>query len=361
MSPSLKICIVALSLARGGLERSTALLSRMLTNAGYDVQIVIFNNGVDYEYKGKLHNLALAENERPTLLAKWKRIKAFKKIISENQFDYIIDARCRSNPITELLYLFYPYIKERKIYVVHSSKIDSYFTRNDFVAKMMIRNCKMIVCVSEGIKQRIFSKYQNENLVVIYNPAEKMQEGISPHAGDLPQKYILYLGRISEKVKNLRLLIDSYNASSLRGKSVKLLIVGDGNDKEETKQYIAQNGLQDHVIMQPFTPNVYRYLQKALFLVLTSYYEGFPMTLIEALSAGTPLVSVDCDYGPREIITNGYNGLLVENHNIRKLSEAMNRMIDDRELYTRCKANAQKSVLHLDPGNIIRQWKEILT
>jgi glycosyltransferase involved in cell wall biosynthesis len=84
------------------------------------------------------------------------------------------------------------------------------------------------------------------------------------------------------------------------------------------------------------------------------------MSLVESLAVGTPVIAVDCETGPREIIQNNYNGLLVENHNPKALAEAMNTMATDENLFQTCKNNAKKSVEHLSLENIAQQWKQLL-
>jgi glycosyltransferase involved in cell wall biosynthesis len=70
------------------------------------------------------------------------------------------------------------------------------------------------------------------------------------------------------------------------------------------------------------------------------------MSIVESLALGTPVVAVDCNSGPREIVIDEYNGLLVENYNVKNLAAAFNRMIVDRELYNICK-KMQPKVLHI--------------
>ena len=77
-------------------------------------------------------------------------------------------------------------------------------------------------------------------------------------------------------------------------------------------------------------------MQKAKFTTLTSRFEGFPMVIPESLCLGIPVVSVDCNSGPKEVIRNKYNGLLVENNNPTSLAQAFDQMILEDDLYNNC-------------------------
>ena len=102
------------------------------------------------------------------------------------------------------------------------------------------------------------------------------------------------------------------------------------------------------------------YIQYAHCSILTSHFEGFPMSIVESLATGIPVISVDCETGPREIIQNKHNGLLVRNNDENALAKAISDMISDKDLYETCKNNAQKSVEHLSLTNIAEQWKQLL-
>jgi glycosyltransferase involved in cell wall biosynthesis len=84
------------------------------------------------------------------------------------------------------------------------------------------------------------------------------------------------------------------------------------------------------------------------------------MAIIESLALGTPVVSVNCNSGPAEVIQNEYNGLLVENYNPNALANAMERLINSQDLYHICKVNASKSVQQLSVEHISKQWNQIL-
>ena len=84
------------------------------------------------------------------------------------------------------------------------------------------------------------------------------------------------------------------------------------------------------------------------------------MVLVESLALGTPVVSVDCHSGPREIIQHQSNGLLVENENQEEFTMALNSMIEEPDLYAKMKKNAQASVAHLSMDIIAKDWKKRL-
>jgi len=82
--------------------------------------------------------------------------------------------------------------------------------------------------------------------------------------------------------------------------------------------------------------------------------------LVESLAQGTPVISVNCQSGPSEIISDTQNGLLVPNNNPDLLSQAMNRFVTDNELYKLCKHNAKKSIEKFHIENISKDWKQLI-
>ncbi len=355
-----KICIVASSLGKGGAEKSSALLSVMLSDLGYDVYIVTILEFVDYKYKGTLLNLGNIKLKDDTFLGRINRLRIFKKFLKTNKIDVIIDGRARTQAYREFVITKFIY-KLPTVYVIHNYKTEKTFTAYKWLNKYLYKN-EIMVAVSKAAEIKFRELYQLKNISTIYNGFNfsdiktKASQDVEINLG----VYIIFYGRLDDEHKNLKLLFDAYKLSELSSNGVKLLVLGSGLDEERLKSYVQSIGLLDSIIFRGFEKNPYPFVKKSLFMVLSSRYEGFPMVIPETLSLNVPVIAVDCKSGPNEVIVNKYNGLLVENHNPLALAKAMNSLINDKDLYLQCKSNAQQSVTQFSSAKIAMQWQSIL-
>ncbi|WP_159021427.1 glycosyltransferase [Formosa sp. L2A11] len=358
-----KICIVASSLGKGGAERSAAQLSVMLHRLNYDVHIVIVLNHIDFEYKGTLLNLGALKDKDNTVLGRFKRLQHFKTYLKTHDFDVVIDGRSRVQAYREFLISKWIYADIPVIYVLHCYNVSIAFTPYKWLNSYLYKNEKM-VAVSKTAAQHFKSTLHLNQVECIYNGFDFEMLNVKADAikvEDLDiENYIIFFGRIHDEPKNLKLLLDAYKRSNLPEQNIKLLIVGDGTDLKMIQDYVLKLNLDAKVVFKGFTLNPYPYVKHARFAVLSSRHEGFPMVIPETLGLGTPMVSVNCNSGPSEVITSGYNGILVENFNAQALSQAMNSFILDNTLYQTCKSNAKKSVQRFAVKNITNDWKLLL-
>ena len=353
-----KIAIVSASLGVGGAERFAGLLSFMLHDLGYEVHHIIILDNVDYDYKGSLINLGKLFSNEKGIFRAVKKGKYIAKYLADNNIQTIIDNRSRPT-IARELFTKWIYGNRKTYYFFHSSNLEMYLTNSVFWAKYIFGKAAKLVCVSTAIEEKLKSKYQFINTKTIYNPII-FPEHLAEKPKKAPENYLLFFGRFEEEIKNFSLMLNSFKLSKVYEKGAKLLIIGDGLSNNFIEAKINELKLQDFVQILPFQKNITPYIQHAKATILTSYFEGFPMSLIESLAAGTPVVSVDCETGPKEIIRDKVNGLLVPNHDEIALATALKTMFEDENLYQTCKNNAQKSVEHLSLTNIAQQWKQLL-
>ena len=353
-----KIAIVSASLGVGGAERFAGLLSLMLQNLGYEVHHIIILDYVDYEYKGTLVNLGKLFAQEKGIFRAIKKGKYIANYLSDNDIQTVIDNRSRPTVIRELVTKWI-YGNRKVFYFFHSSNLEMYLTNSVFWAKYIFGNATKLICVSKPIEEKLQQKYQLTNTKTIYNPIV-FPEKIHEKPINSPEKYILFFGRLEEEIKNFSLLLHAFSKSKIYENEIKLLIIGDGSSKDFIVEKIKALQLENQVQILSFQPDILPYIQHAKCTILTSHFEGFPMSIIESLAAGTPVISVDCETGPKEIIQNNVNGLLVPNYDEKALAEAIKTMTDDEKLYQTCRKNAKKSVEHLSLTTIAKQWKNLL-
>ena len=358
-NPKYKIALIGDCLAGGGAEKVHALLSQYFQKAGLEVHNCIFVDWISYDYSGSLLNLGIINPESNVVKRKISRFLELKTFIKENEFDAIIDFRMRTNFGLEFLLskLVYP---KNTFYTVHSGILEYYFPKDSLLSNLIYKNRKM-VAVSKAIQNLILHKKLAKNVSQLYNPIDLNAIATLKDKYSIEKSnFILAVGRMNDEVKQFDKLILAYSKSGLPHKNIKLILLGEGQNLMKYEQLTKELGINDSVIFKGAVENPFPYYKEALFTVLSSKNEGFPNVIIESLAAETPVISFDCFSGPNEIIIDKYNGILVENQHVEKLTEAMKSLVEDRDLYQHCKQNAKTSVAQFDIEIIGKQWLEMI-
>lgn len=195
-----------------------------------------------------------------------------------------------------------------------------------------------VIALSHGVAEDLLTLIPNisDRTEVIYNAgvdlrvlngaSEPLPKEELPHNGPL----LVACGRLTEQ-KGFPHLIEAL-ARVRRVTPAHLWIIGEGKQRQYLENKIQQLGLTNCVRLLGFQNNPYKYMAAADVFVLSSLFEGFGNVIVEAMACGAPVVATDCPYGPREIIENGVSGLLVPPANVEALSEAIVRVLKDREL-----------------------------
>ena len=354
----IKIALIGDSLSSGGAEKVQARLSVYFESTGIEVHHCIFLDKIEYKYAGSVLNLGKIKPNSSAIFRRPIRLKRLNKFINENHFDFVIDFRMRTNCLLETLLAKFIFPKNT-IYSVRSGILDYYFVKPFFWSAILYNNAT-ILAVSKETKTKIITELRLQNIHYIYNPIDfneidKLQNDFEVSETN----YIVAAGRMNDTIKQFDKLIECYSKSILPQKGIKLLFLGEGENKIKLQSLAEQLGLSSLIEFKGFVENPFPYYKNALFTVLSSKNEGFPNVLIETLATQTPVIAFDCFSGPNEIIEHEHNGLLVENQNFEAFTKSMNRMIEDQNLYNNCKQNAKKSVRKFDVEIIGQQWRNL--
>jgi glycosyltransferase involved in cell wall biosynthesis len=193
-----------------------------------------------------------------------------------------------------------------------------------------------VTAVSQGVADDLTqaARLSPDQVRVIYNPivtADLFKKSQLPleHSwfrnGEPP--VILGVGRLTAQ-KAFDVLIEAF-AQVRKSQQVRLLILGEGEDRPMLEALIKRLGLADDVELPGYVSNPYPYMAHAGLFVLSSRWEGLPTVLVEAMSLGTPVIATDCPSGPREILKGGQYGPLVPTNDPMALALAMQNVLSN--------------------------------
>lgn len=211
---------------------------------------------------------------------------------------------------------------------------------------------KKIVCLNTD-EQKLYDEI-NTSTTVIPN-------FIIPNAilSNHSAKRIITIGRLTS-VKGIDLLLPVAKEILNNNPDWEWKIIGEGEMMGQVQDFIIRENLQQKLIIQkPISHDVSKEYADASLYVMTSQHECFPMTLLEAQSAGLPVISFDCDTGPRHIIKNGSSGILVPVQNIQQLINAIQMLIDDPEKRMKMSNVAKENASRFAPEKIYEKWQTL--
>lgn len=196
------------------------------------------------------------------------------------------------------------------------------------------------------------------NLVVIPNAALRLGDCRS----DATQQRVIAVGRLDYQ-KGFDRLIKAWEIvqKDRKCRSWQLDIFGQGEWREMLQKMIDKAGLGQSAHIHPPTSQIGKEYANSSLLVMSSNYEGFPMVMIEAMACGLPVVSFDYKCGPRDIIDNGVNGLIVSNGDIEGLAHAMTRLMGDEDYRKMLSQNARKVVETYSEEAVMAKWIELFS
>lgn len=311
-----KILLMVPMLHQGGFERVCVLTARLL-EPYYQVFLCVFNlEDLAFDISGiPVFHLDLGVKEGKlgkviNVVKRCRKVRNLKKSLK-------INITYSFGPTANLVNVLSGTKKETGSSVWCG--IRSYMdldSSNHKTLSLFVKASDKVVSCSKLIENELSVGYNGKKIETLYNPYDeksiKEQSLLNP--GDLPYEKGQYFTLVSmgreDDVKGFWHLIKAFSLVLKKENEAKLIIIGDGSFKEYRK--LAQDlGIEDRVIFTGMKRNPYPYLALGDIYLLTSFHEGFPNALVEAMSLGIPVIATDCKSGPREILCG--NNLQEEN------------------------------------------------
>lgn len=342
----------------GGLERVLSVkASYFAEKLNYEVHILTLNEKNNSQFfpfssKIKIHDISLKKIFLSYIYSYTTKIK---KLVNEIKPDIILvcDDGLKGFFLPIFLGKPCPMIYER-----HVSKIIELRENSNWLLRIAIQfkwkmmnilaaNFDRFVVLTEGNKK----EWPLKNLIVIPNPLSFYPKT----SANLISKKVIAVGKQSYQ-KGYDLLLEAWKLVVSIYPDWNLEIYGTFDSSQQlemlSKQLQLESTVHFHLPVQDIEKH---YLESSIF-VLSSRFEGFAMVLIEAMSCGVPCISFDCPYGPGDIITDGTDGLLVENGDIQDLANSIIKLIKTPLLRKKMGENSRNSVIKYYPDTICNQW-----
>ena len=204
-----------------------------------------------------------------------------------------------------------------------------------FMYRKILEGSKRLIAVSEGFKSELKSSAKiSRNIDVIHNMVNPIFFDKKKIYDRKEDQFTFYTVSFLTERKNHKLMIDAFELFHSKNGNSKFIIGGDGPIKAEIENYIKIKGLENSVILRgPQTrTEVFNEMTNAHVFLLASHYETFGVVLIEALATGRPVISTD-SVGPRDIIINHFNGILLKSWDSESFSNAMLSVFENYKDY----------------------------
>ncbi|WP_340313074.1 glycosyltransferase family 4 protein [Rhizorhabdus argentea] len=354
------IVLVVAGLGAGGAERVISLLSGEWAARGRVVTIVAFDSP-DAPIFHRLHpavrvvRLGISAGGPNPLKGLWtvaKRYRALKQALGALEPDIIISFLTKINVLTLLACLG----TDRRVIVsernnprlqhascLWTTLLARLHWRADAIIMQTRKSCECL-----GAKARA-------RACVIPNPID-----IDPTIGAARASFTLSAtGRLTWQ-KGFDMLIDAFATIADRHPQWTLAIWGEGEARDALKRQIESYRLSERVQLRGNSRSPGDWVGQSDAFVMSSRYEGFGNALGEAMAAGLPVVSFDCDYGPSDMIDDEHDGLLVRPNNVPGLAAALDRLLSDEELRVRLGKAAATTAKRFRPRVIIGEWDRML-
>ena len=254
----------------------------------------------------------------------------------------------------------YVYLAARKagvkriVYTVHNMAwkeqnlvggIFSYF--------MFHTGCMVPVGISPNVTESIRERYHLKSVLSIYNGTDLSRYHKKQSYSFHPKMRIINVARLDAQ-KNQKRLIDAFHIVLGKFPDIELILVGEGDLREELEKQVLEKGLKDSVFFEGMQEDIPGYLYESDIFCLSSDYEGMPMTLIEAMASGLPIVSTAVG-GITDMLQNERSALLTK-LSTKEMADALIRLLEDESLRMKLGKNPSRDVKQFSHTYMARRY-----
>jgi GalNAc-alpha-(1->4)-GalNAc-alpha-(1->3)-diNAcBac-PP-undecaprenol alpha-1,4-N-acetyl-D-galactosaminyltransferase len=364
-----RIVVVIHSLSGGGSEHAAAMMANFWADQGRDVALItlddVENDAIAVGSKVQRIGLGMLKPSNGVLTAiaaNYKRVRRLRRVIQDAAPNIVVSLTDRMNVVTILA------CTKIGVPVVACERTDP---RHHKIGRLWERlrrwsypKANAIVVQTDAVREVVERMSASTPVCVIPNAIRSQTD---EQAGDVieldsQKKWFIGIGRLSFE-KGFDRMISAFSSVSKSHSDWNLAIVGDGAERARLEGQANELGIVDRIMFAGWRTNITPLLIQADIFVLSSRYEGFPNALLEAMAQGVTPICVECESGPREIITSEANGLLsrtgADDLVVQELAINMDRLITDKTLRDRLGEEARKVTSEYGQETHFEKWDQL--
>ena len=364
------IVIVVSAMNMGGAQRVVSILCNYWSENGHDVTLISTFTGDknSHFYINEDVNRKYLSNSpffsKSNLVNKAWKLFHLRKVLKSQNPDIVISFLTTVNVATAIstIGIKSPLVICERTWPPFAS-LNNKFLR---IYKILFRSVDRIIVQTSKSKDLLTHNFPSNKVNIIPNPAVypvplSNERSIKPNIIiSQNKKVILASGRL-HKYKQFDLLIKAFLKLKEKYLDWDLVILGNGEERDNLNLMTENFGITDRVHFPGSVGNVSEWYERADLFVLSSILEGFPNVLLEAMTYGLPCVSFDCDTGPRDMIQDGINGILVApDERENGIIKALKRLIEDENYRKEISANSILLREKFSVRSIMEKWNHIL-
>lgn len=365
----MRLLIYIHSLENGGAERVVSNLANYWASIGWDITVVtVAPHTTDFYVLApgvRRICLALTGSRRNVLAGFWRtarRAQALRRVLQRVQPDVALSAMHTANVILALAARGLPDL--RAIGSEHNFPPKSPM---GVIWETMRRHAygrlAAVVALTQECADWLAAHSYARHILVIPNPVAWPLSSNEPRirpAAFCPsgRQLLLGVGRLSEE-KNFSALIDIFSRLAPRHPDWDLVILGEGPMRDALASQVQAAGLEQRIFLPGSVGNMGDWYERAALYAMSSHFEGFPNTLVEAMAYGLPAVSFDCDTGPRDIIRHGVDGFLVPPGDTDGMESALGKLMVDEQLRAGFGLRANEARERFSMKKISGMWENL--